>query len=306
LGWLCVIIEKLEHLCGRNAGVWCIFLGQEMARFAFTGCSSDEQTPNCMKRLISSLTFVGISASLLGQGTVNFQNTSGTVVRTNAMAVGGTAGNVASYVSANSGPIFYYALFTAPSGVTTVNAADLLGGTWSFTGIYATNTMVLSGGRAAGGQNVATQQGWPAGITNSYAIVGWSASVAGKDWNAVAAQLPGASFNQGIWSGPNWNWTSLGGFFCISPVAFGAAGGGITAIPAFSLFGAGPTPAGTPITSGFDLYIVSDPASQIAPQFTTQPTNQTVVAEGTATLNSQAYGTPAPIFQWRLNGSNLP
>src|SRR5690349_4512999 len=71
------------------------------------------------------------------QGTVNFLNTSTTPVRTNATALGGSAGNTAASPGG-----FYYALCTAQSTVVTLDASlqDLLTPTWTFTGIYATNT----------------------------------------------------------------------------------------------------------------------------------------------------------------------
>src|ERR1019366_9359794 len=42
-----------------------------------------------------------------------------------------------------------------------------------------------------------------------------------------------------------------------------------------------------------------------APFITSQPTNQTVTAGGTATFTVAAGGTPALSYQWRLNGTNI-
>ena len=42
-----------------------------------------------------------------------------------------------------------------------------------------------------------------------------------------------------------------------------------------------------------------------APSFTVQPSPQTVVSGTTVVFNSAAAGSPAPTFQWRLNGTNV-
>lgn len=44
----------------------------------------------------------------------------------------------------------------------------------------------------------------------------------------------------------------------------------------------------------------------VAPAITLQPTNQTAVAGSTVILNAVASGTPAPAFQWKHAGTNLP
>src|SRR5437667_12577888 len=94
-----------------------------------------------------------------GQGTVSFVNSTSTFISTNAAALGGGSG-----VTASAPNGFRYALFTAPLGTTN---GDLCSGTWTFTGVYATNTTLSSGGRLNGGQGIATLTGWPPGVTNS-------------------------------------------------------------------------------------------------------------------------------------------
>ncbi len=44
---------------------------------------------------------------------------------------------------------------------------------------------------------------------------------------------------------------------------------------------------------------------QTAPSITTQPVSQTVTAGATATLSVSATGTPAPVYQWLMNGAAL-
>jgi len=195
-----------------------------------------------------------IATTAFGQGEVSFINSSATLVRTNAIGAGGTAGPTAT----NRGG-FYYAVFTAPPTVTSLSPLDLLTPTWTFTGLYGTNLAFSTGGRLNGGLDAIVPTGWPAGVTNSFVVVGWSANVSGKDWSSVAAQLAGASFHNGVWSGTNWLLSSSDGFFGISALGFGVAGppGGI--VPPFSLFGPAPNLLGTPISTGFDLFVIIAP-----------------------------------------------
>src|SRR2546430_14800775 len=122
-----------------------------------------------MKRLAVTLCLSAVAVGAFAQGTVNFVNTSTTLFRTNSTGIGGTAGS-----TANVGGQFYYAVFTAPSTVTSANASDLLTSTWTFDGIYGTN--IAAAGRLSGGNGVATAQGWAPGATNSFLVAGWSAT----------------------------------------------------------------------------------------------------------------------------------
>jgi hypothetical protein len=58
-------------------------------------------------------------------------------------------------------------------------------------------------------------------------------------------------------------------------------------------------------------FVASQPATLnvvggAAPVFTAQPANLTLLAGGNATLLSSASGQPAPAYQWRFNGQDLP
>ena len=87
-------------------------------------------------------------------------------------------------------------------------------------------------------------------------VAGWSADL-GHDWNTIASELQGSTFSGGMYRGNNWSKT--GGYFGISGIGFGASGGGASGLPAFSLFGPSPTAQGTPIASGFDLFVTNVP-----------------------------------------------
>jgi len=212
-----------------------------------------------MKKLVVTFSLVALATAVYAQGTVDFLNSTTTRVQTNSVGMGGTAGTTA--LAANG---FYYALLTAPSSVTSASGLDLLTPTWTFTGNYGTNTAGSGGGRlVGGGLNTTTLGAWPAGVTNRYVLAGWSANVAGSDWNSVKAQLTGGSFAGGVWTWPNGGLTAHGGFYGISDVtastAFGSAGGGTDALPSHPLFGPSPIGSGTPIPTGFTLFVIQVP-----------------------------------------------
>jgi hypothetical protein len=196
-----------------------------------------------MKKLATVLCLSALATAVYAQGTVNFNNTSTTLVSTNR---GGTIGN------ATGAGAFNYALVTAASTVTTITQDDLMGTTWTFTGLYG--SQIGPAGRFAGtpvSTGAATTTGWAAGEVRSFAIVGWSANLAGNSgnaWDTIRNQLI-----TGAWVNP-------AGFFGVSGRGFGASGGGASGLPSFSLFGA-PTAQGTPIGTGFALAVVPEPGT---------------------------------------------
>ena len=205
-----------------------------------------------MKKFTAILCLSALATGAFAQGTVTAINGTYSLARTNATGLGGTAGSTAP-----SSLGFYYGLFTAASTVTSVDAnlQNLLSGTWTFTGLYATN--LASAGRLSGGAGVATTQGWTPGVTNSYLLLGWSANIAQFDILSVSNQLRGASDSSGVWTGPNFAAGSNRGFIGVTAIGFGEAGGGTTGLGPFPLFGTTPTSAGTPIGSPFDMFVVN-------------------------------------------------
>jgi hypothetical protein len=213
-----------------------------------------------MKKTVFALCFLSAPILARSQGTVDFANGTYSAVRTNTTAVGGSAGRTSPSVGG-----FDYALLTGPSTVTSLSASaqELLSPDWTFTGIYATNTTASAGGRLQGGANVATLTGWPAGVSNSYVIVGWSTSLAGQDWNAVATQLRDATLSGGAWAGTNWLPSATASFFGVSSLGVGSPGGstppfGIP-LPALALTSTTPTGQGIPISTGWDLFPILTP-----------------------------------------------
>jgi len=220
-----------------------------------------------MKKLSAILCLSALATAAFAQGMITVANGSYAFARTNATGIGFTAGNTAPVLGS-----FYYAVFTASSTVTSVDAnlQDLLSPTWTFTGVYGTNSAVATGGRLLNGTSggAVTLQGWTPGVTNSYLLLGWSAAVGGQDINTVENQLRGATRLNGVWSGggfiTNSALTQLNGFLGVTAIGFGEAGGGTTGLGPLPLFGAANNPAGNPIganpnPSPFDLFVVQVP-----------------------------------------------
>lgn len=189
-----------------------------------------------MKKLATFLCLGALATGAFAQGTVTFLNGSYALISTNNGTVGATATTASG---------FYFGLFTASSTVTSATMANLLTPTWTFTGIYATN--IAAAGRLSGLSGVATLTGWNAGATNSYLVAGWN-SAFGHDWSAISGELANGT-------------APASALFGMSAVAFGAAGGGTAGAPAFALWGQFPNGQGTPLSTGFALTPIPEPAT---------------------------------------------
>jgi len=229
-----------------------------------------------MKKLAATLCLTALATAAFAQGTVNSANNTSTLFRTNSLATGGTSGNTANGAPSAGG--FIYQLLVAPSTVASVDASlqSLLSGPWSTGGITMTNGLLASGGRIAGPSGTAGQtQNWPAGSFQSFIIVGWSANE-GSDWNALKANLLGASLTS-AGGGQQWSQGTTGqlvngGYIGASTQQTGASGDAVGAAP-FSLFGA-TGPSGTPISTPTTLWLVNVP----------EPTSFALVGLGSAAL----------------------
>ena len=151
---------------------------------------------------------------MVPQGLVNFNN--------NPVSLVSVASDTGFGPISGSPGSYYFGLLTSRNGIA---------GPFLFTGLYATNQAVV--GRFNGGFEVAVPN-WPAGTTQSYEIVGWSANL-GHDFNPA-------------WM--NGNFLGRDGFYGQSAWATGVAGGfdGTGPVPPLNLFG-----GATGISQGFTL-----------------------------------------------------
>jgi hypothetical protein len=145
-----------------------------------------------------------LSVGAFAQGLVTFANTPTTLI-----SITQPGGPPAAFSASPVGS-YYFGLLTAPTAA----------GPFNFTGAYATNT--AGAGRLGPASNTQAVAGWAIGETLFYEVAGWSANL-GHDWS------------QGWLSGQ----FDSGGFFGLSSVGSGTAGGpsGGVPAPAFPLFG---------------------------------------------------------------------
>jgi hypothetical protein len=173
-----------------------------------------------MKTILVILLSACVSDGSFAQGLVIFANNPSTLVSASQSHV--------PYdwsVTAITGPSgsWYFALLTSSSGAF---------GSFSFTGLYATNVVNSTGGRFTGGTVQVPK--WAVGASMFYEVAGWEASL-------------GTTLN------PNWFYSMPTGLFAVSEVGSGVAGGQMT--PPLPLFG------GTGITHGWAMQAVPEPAS---------------------------------------------
>ena len=129
-----------------------------------------------MKQLLALIALLGSTTITFAQGQVIFANSAATstLIYTNDGVSSGRVSGAGNY---------YFALYVAPSTVTTIDTPLLLDDPdWAFTGVYATNVAVA--GRIFGwkvadmfGNYYAEIDGYPAGTLVSLAVVGWSANI---------------------------------------------------------------------------------------------------------------------------------
>jgi hypothetical protein len=176
-----------------------------------------------MKKVAAILFVSALTTAGFSQGLVSFANGPTTEIR-----LGGVHSVLDSgLIPSNDAGGFCFGLLTSPSAT----------GPFGFSGLYATNS--ATAGRIAA--YTTSVSGWAPGAARFYEVAGWSASL-------------GQAFD------PNWltgNFRAPG-FFGVSAIATGTAGGGSPVpAPAWNLFG------GTGLT-GFNLdpiNLVPEPSS---------------------------------------------
>jgi hypothetical protein len=175
-----------------------------------------------MKKLAAILCLSALTTGAFAQGLINFANSPTTLVSAN---IGGNTAAISGVAGS-----YYFGLLISPTGGA---------GTWTFSGLYATNLVNTTGGRFSGGNGIAVPT-WASGTTMSYEVAGWSSAL-------------GATFN------PAWLVNAPAGLFGTSGIGSGVAGGGAQSLPSLPLFG-----GATGIQAGFILGggpIIPEPSS---------------------------------------------
>jgi hypothetical protein len=149
-----------------------------------------------MKKLLT-IALLGAAASLsYGQGSVNFSAGAlpSTRIWTNQVQGGPSTGQI------NGAGSYYFALFVAPTTTGTnyslSSSLDPTGAGFTLVnspiGAYGTNTVLgrMNGNPTTDGTIVA---GYGISSQGNFVVVGWSANIAGPDWNAFRAWSQGGS-----------------------------------------------------------------------------------------------------------------
>jgi len=159
-----------------------------------------------MKKLAAFLCLGALTTGAFAQGLVTFANGP-----TTQISVTPTAGTPAAYAASPIGS-YYFGLLTAATAA----------GPFTFASAYSTNT--AGAGRMGPASNTQAITGWQPGATLFYEVAGWSSSL-------------GTTFNP-AWLTLASNQFPANGFFGVSGIGSGAAGGGSPVpAPAFPLFG---------------------------------------------------------------------
>lgn len=195
-----------------------------------------------LKPLLTAVALLGVVSQAFSQGTVNFSAGASAATRIATNSGGGITGLITGTSS------YYFALFVAPTTVGTNwgSSASLDPTTAGFSlvngGAYATNTLA---GRFSGNPTSTdplTVNGYPTSSSANFVVVGWSANIAGPNWNSFLTWWYGGG------SGPYVGW--VGHSLVASNVQLGGG-----AIPAGNIFG-----ANTGQIPGFTLSLVPEPS----------------------------------------------
>ena len=184
-----------------------------------------------MKKTLTTLALVAVTAASFAQGIVNFGNSSTTLISAGGVSIPGSSVST-----------FYFAVFMAPSGTA---AADFLPGpafgdaSWG-SALYTTVNHATAAGRLATTAALAAIPGFAGGSTADFIVKGWSANAGTTYGEALAAFTAGQA----------------GAYFGVSRIGNNVVLGDGGALPTPTLFGASGSQAG-----GFNLTSVPEPSS---------------------------------------------
>jgi len=177
-----------------------------------------------MKKLLTLVALVGATTVSFAQGTVNFANTSGTLI---------SAGGVAMPVFATSP--FNFAIFLAPSSTTGVQGQTPSLTDPAFQVVGGTTVNTTGAGRIASknGLDVGTAGGFGPGSTVDFIVRGWSAN-AGATWAEALAFWNNGNPSSSMYIGSSTigNDLVLGGGALFVPTTFGV---GVNQVAGFNM-----------------------------------------------------------------------
>lgn len=143
-----------------------------------------------MKKFLTLAALLAVTATSFGQGQINWNNTSGTLISLNGASM--PANSPVSPATS-----FYFGLFVAASGT----AAPLMTGpgglngisdpNWQFVGAYAVNSTAASGAGRFQNPGTGTIAGFASGTSVNFIIRGWQSTTGTGDW---AAAMPGLTY----------------------------------------------------------------------------------------------------------------
>ena len=226
-----------------------------------------------MKNLTTSFTFLMCSvviSSLFAQGTINWNNTSTTLISLNGSPMPARVSPATTY---------YYGLFVAPAG--TPAPTSIYDPNWQNIIAYATNHTSIVGRILSGG--TATVIGYAAGSNANYIVRGWR-TFSGNyaDWPTA---ISGWGFDLAYF-----------GQSTAGPATLGGLSAGGTLYPTPPAFGTSP-----PRISGFNLNFVGCPEC-VPPIFYIQPSNTVAGLGGNATIWVSTGIWPPTTYEWRKDG----
>jgi hypothetical protein len=150
-----------------------------------------------------------VTTSLLAQGLINWNNTSGTLI---------SLGGASMPVRVSPETTYYFGLFIAPLG--TPSPWGISDPNWDYVAAYTMNSTAAAGAGRMQNPGTATVTGFSSGTTVNFIVRVWQSTSGGADWEAAK---PGLTVIAQSALGT----ATLGGGAIPVPMAFGTAAGQI-------------------------------------------------------------------------------
>jgi hypothetical protein len=180
-----------------------------------------------------------------------------------------------------------------PAGLTANTSTGVISGTPTVAGV---SSISLSANNATGSGPVTTLTLTVGNRPVVTSVVSASGTVGSPFSYTILASFSPTSYNAtGLPAGLSINTTT--GVISGTPTAAGTSSVALTATNNFG--------TGNAVTLTITISPVTIPPSNVAPAFTQHPQGANAAIGASVTLSATATGTPAPTYQWRLNGVNI-